>query len=197
MLNLNYSLSRHSGEVVGRVLTRHVRDKHVGLKPDLQFGIIRLLFAATLLSLFHLNAYAAPGAVEVVSIAEREVVTVKNGKKETLRSPVVKAVPGDEIIYITTFKNLTVKPAAHIVITNPVPNDSLYQAGSAIGANSAITFSVDGGKQYAAPDRLIVKTKEGKTRPALPAEYTHIRWTYKGELGVGKQGEVSFRASIK
>ena len=160
---------------------------------------IPALCAAALLTAFHLPAQAqlAPGAIEVISIAEQEITTVNNGKKEIKRIPVSKAVPGDAIIYTTTFKNLIKKPAANIVITNPVPNDSVYQGGSGSGANTDITFSIDGGKQYAAPDKLIVKTKEGKTRPALPADYTHIRWAYKGELGVGQSGEVSFRAVIK
>lgn len=157
---------------------------------------IPALCAAALLTAFHLPALAAD-AVEVKSIAEKEVEVVKNGKKEITRVPVNKAIPGDAILYTTTFKNLIKKPAANIVITNPVPNDSIYQGGSASGANTDITFSIDGGKQYVAPDKLSVKTKEGKTRPALPTDYTHIRWAYKGELGVGKSGEVSFRAVIK
>jgi hypothetical protein len=73
----------------------------------------------------------------------------------------------------------------------------VYQGGSARGANTTITYSVDGGKQYATPDKLTVKTPDGKVRPALASDYTHIRWTYKGDLGVGKSGEVSFRAVIK
>lgn len=154
------------------------------------------LCAAVLLSAFQLPAHAAD-AVEVKSIAEREVSTAVNGKKTAHRVTVDKAVPGEEIIYTTTFKNLTGKPAGNIVITNPVPNDSIYKGGSANGANTTITFSVDGGKTYAAPDRLTVKTKEGANRSAQPADYTHIRWTYKGELGVGKSGSVSFRATIK
>ncbi len=160
---------------------------------------IPALCAAALLTAFHLPAHAqaTSDAVEVKSIAEQEITTVNNGKKEIKRIPVGKAVPGDEIIYTNTFKNLIQKPAANIVITNPVPNDSIYKGGSASGDNTDITFSIDGGKQYAAPDKLIVKTKEGKTRPALPPDYTHIRWTYKGELGVGKTGEVSFRTVIK
>lgn len=162
--------------------------------PKLRF--IPALLAATLLAMFHLPAHAA-GTVEVKSIAEKEVETVKDGAKTTRRTPVDKAVPGDEIIYTTTFRNLADQPAANIVITNPVPNDSLYKAGSAAGANTAITFSADGGKQYAAPGKLSVRTKDGKTRPALPADYTHIRWTYQGALGAGKSGEVSFRALIK
>lgn len=152
---------------------------------------------AVLLAAFHLSAHAASPAVEIKSVAEREIATVTNGKRELVRSPVDKAVPGDEIIYTTTFKNLAGKPAANIVITNPVPNDSLYKADSASGANTVITFSVDGGKRYAAPGKLTIRTGEGRTRLALPNDYTHIRWTYQGELGAGKSGTVSFRAFIK
>ena len=145
---------------------------------------------------FHLTAQAAD-AIEIKNVAEREVEIVKDGKKVMVRVNVDRAVPGDEIIYTTTFKNLINKPVANIFITNPVPNDSLYKGNSASGANTDIVFSIDGGKQYAAPDKLMVKTSEGKMRPALPSDYTHIRWTYKGELGVGKTGIVSFRAVIK
>ncbi|MDD5057073.1 MAG: hypothetical protein PHQ60_04305 [Sideroxydans sp.] len=159
--------------------------------------LYRTLLAAALLSAFSLNAFAAPGEVEMNSFAERETMTVKNGKKVMVRTPVDKAVPGDEIIYTTTFKNLTAKPAAHIVITNPVPNSSVYVANSATGNSTDITYSVDGGNNFAPAEKLIVKTKEGKTRLAQPAEYTHIRWTYKGDLGAGKSGEISFHAAIK
>jgi len=154
------------------------------------------LCTAVLLSALHLPALAA-GGIEVKSTAEREVAVVNNGKKELKRAPVDKAVPGDVIIYTTTFKNLSGKPAGNIVINNPLPNDSVYQSGSASGANTVITFSVDGGKTFAAPGQLSVKTADGKTRPALATDYTHIRWAYQGELGVNKAGAVSFRAAIK
>ncbi len=152
---------------------------------------------AVLLAAFHLSALAAPAMVESKNMAEREVATVIDGKREIQRHPVDRAVPGDEIIYTTTFRNLAGQPAKNFVITNPVPNDSVYKGGSASGANTVITFSVDGGKRYAAPGRLSVRTSDGKTRTALPTDYTHIRWTYQGELGAGKSGEVSFRAFIK
>jgi uncharacterized repeat protein (TIGR01451 family) len=143
-------------------------------------------------------ASAAPGAVEVKNVAEVEVEVVDSkGNKTLKRQPVEKAVPGTEVIYTTTFKNLIAKPVGNIAITNPVPNNTTYKAGSATGANTDITFSIDGGKAFAAPDKLKLKDKDGKERSALPAEYTHIRWTYKGELPAGKGGEVSFRTVIK
>ncbi|MEQ1661548.1 MAG: hypothetical protein ABL877_02505 [Thiobacillus sp.] len=146
---------------------------------------------------FALPAHAAPGAVEVKSIAEVEVEVVNaKGKKELKRQPVEKAVPGTEVIYTTTFKNLVTKPVGNIALTNPIPNNTTYKAGSASGVNTDITYSLNG-KDYAPLDALKVKGKDGKERAALPAEISHIRWTYRGDLPVGKTGEISFRTVIK
>jgi uncharacterized repeat protein (TIGR01451 family) len=158
---------------------------------------ISALCAAALLTAFVLPAHAAePGSLKLANIAEIEITVVdKDGKTVSTRTPVGTAVPGDEIIYTTTFENISNKPAGNIVITNPMPNDTTYRSAS--GANTEITFSIDGGNQYAAPDKLIVTTSEGNTRPAVPSDYTHLRWAYKGELGVGKTSQVSFRTVIK
>lgn len=147
--------------------------------------------------LLAVSVHAAPGAVEVKSIAEVEVEVVNaKGKKVLKRQPVEKAVPGTEVIYTTTFKNLINKPVGNIALTNPVPDNTTYKAGSATGVNTDITYSLNG-KDYAPLGSLKVKDKDGKTRDALPAEITHIRWTYRGDLPVGKTGEISFRAAIK
>jgi uncharacterized repeat protein (TIGR01451 family) len=156
-----------------------------------------------LLSLIGMLAGPAHAAAEskqnitLKNVAEIEVeVTAPNGKKEMKREPVVKAIPGTEVIFTTTFSNAGTRPAGNVVLTNPVPDNTAYVAGSAAGPNTEITYSVDGGKTFSTPEKL--KIKEGKKeRPALPSEYTHIRWTYKGELVPGKSGEVSFRVVIK
>lgn len=147
--------------------------------------------------LLAVSVHAAPGAVEVKSIAEVEVEVVNaKGKKELKRQPVEKAVPGTEVIYTTTFKNLVAKPVGNIALTNPIPNNTTYKAGSASGTHTDITYSLNG-KDYAPLDALKVKGKDGKERAALPAEISHIRWTYRGDLPVGKTGEISFRTVIK
>lgn len=160
-------------------------------------SVSHTLFVAMLLIAFQWSAQAAQDAIELKSIAEKEVTVLVNGKKETKRTVVSKALPGEEIIYTTTFKNTLDKAAGDIVITNPVPNDSIYSGGSAAGKNTTITFSIDSGKTFSTPDKLTIKTADGKLQPAKPADYTHLRWIYQGELGVGKVGEVSFRAVIK
>lgn len=158
---------------------------------------IRVICAGVLLTAFHLPAQAAaPGTIKISNISEKEIEVVnEDGNKETKRVEVVTALPRDVIIYTTSFENISDKPADNIVITNAVPNDTTYKSAS--GVNTDISFSIDGGKQYAAPDKLIVTTEENNTRAAVPADYTHMRWIYKGELGVGKTSEVSFRTVIK
>ena len=51
-------------------------------------------------------------------------------------------------------------------------------------------------KTWAAIDKLKVKTADGKERPAGISEITDVRWSLRGELGAGKQGEVGFRVVI-
>jgi uncharacterized repeat protein (TIGR01451 family) len=162
--------------------------------------ISHLLLATTLwLALGSISgaAQSADGAISLKSIAQVEMEVIdKDGKKTLQRTPVGKAVPASEVIYTTTFQNLIDKPVGNIVINNPIPNDSDYKAGSAFGKDCEILFSVDG-KSFAVAENLKVKGADGKERIALPREYTHIRWTYRGQLAAGKSGEVGFRTLIK
>jgi uncharacterized repeat protein (TIGR01451 family) len=164
-------------------------------KSKLHFIIV---FCTTaLLTTYMLPAHATePGAINITSIAEKETIVVdKDGKTQSRRTRVDTALPGDEIIYTTTFENISNSPAGNIVISNTIPNDTTYLGAN--GANTEVTFSIDDGNQYAAPEKLIVTSSKGYTRPAIPADYTHLRWVYEGELGVGETSEVSFRAIIK
>ena len=152
---------------------------------------IAVQFAAT-------SVIAQQNPILVKNVAETEVEK-KNaqGVVEKVRVPLDKAPPGTEVIYTTTFTNTGSKPANNIAITNPVPQNTTLVGTSAFGDNTDVTYSIDGGKTYAAADKLRVKTPEGRERPALPTDYTHIRWTYRGDLAPGKTGTAGFRAVIK
>ena len=163
--------------------------------------IVNLLLTATLLALlgsFSSVAGAAEGAIKVTSIAQVEVEVIgKDGKKTLKRSPVDKAIPGTEVIYTTTFENTINKAVGNISINNPIPDNTEYKAGSAFGKDCEILFSVDGGKTFGYAEALKTRGADGKEHPALPREYTHIRWNYKAQLPPGKSGEVGFRTVIK
>lgn len=163
------------------------------------FSLLSGLTLAVSLCFVPLSAVYAQqkGSIEVKNIAEVEVASKDAKGKVTLkREPAARVVPGVEVIYTTTFKNIGTTAANDIVINNPVPENTTLVAGSVFGANSDITYSVDG-KTFATPDKLKVKDKAGKEVPATAADYTQIRWSLKGELAAGKTGEVVFRAVIK
>lgn len=136
------------------------------------------------------------GSIELKHVAEIEVKTTNaKGKVTIKRTPANKAIPGIEVIYTTTFKNVGNKPAGNIVINNLLPLHTTLVAGSVFGTNTDITYSVDG-KIFATPNILTVKDQAGKDIPATVKDYTHIRWSFKGNLAAGKSGQVGFRAKI-
>jgi uncharacterized repeat protein (TIGR01451 family) len=158
-----------------------------------------LLFSLAVLAgpLAVAQARQAGGNIEFKNVAEVEIeVKGADGKVEKKRGPVQKAIPGAEIFYTSTFKNIGNKPAGNIIINNPIPANTTLVAGSAFGENTSISFSADGGKTWAAPDLVKVKGADGKERPAGISEFTHVRWTLKNELAPGKQGEVGFRVVV-
>jgi uncharacterized repeat protein (TIGR01451 family) len=159
----------------------------------------RILAFAALLALGAVGAvFAQQSPIVLKNIAETEVAAKDaQGVIEKKRVPLTKALPGAEVIYTTTFENHGAKPVGNIVITNPVPANTVYVDGSALGENTVIAFSVNGGKTYGAANALSLRTSEGRERPALPADYTNIRWTYQGELRPGAGGAAVFRVVVK
>jgi uncharacterized repeat protein (TIGR01451 family) len=160
--------------------------------------VFSLLILALALQALGNTAHAQQNPVVLKSVAESEV-DVKNaqGAIEKKRVPLAKALPGAEVIYTTSFANQGSKPVGNIVITNPVPANTTYVGSSAFGDKASISFSVNGGKTYATADSLIVKTSDGRERPALPGDYTHIRWVLKGDLAAGAGGATGFRVVVK
>lgn len=141
---------------------------------------------------------SARGHIELKSVAEVEQERFDaEGKKIIVREPAAKVLPGQAVIFTTIYENTSKEVAENAVITNPIPEHMIYQAGSAGGAGTMITFSVDGGKTYHTPAKLMIKDAAGREFPARPRDYTHIRWTFEKPLPSGAKGEVSFRAILK
>ena len=73
----------------------------------------------------------------------------------------------------------------------------VYVANSAVGPGAEVSFSVDGGRSYDKPDRLIVRGADGKARAAAPADYTNIRWILRDPLQAGSVAYARFCAVLK
>ncbi len=145
-------------------------------------------------------AYAdEQGDIELTMLSEVEVKSVNDkGAVVVKREDAAKAkvVPGDAVIFTTAYRHVGKEPAEKAVIVNPVPEHTLYVDRSAEGKGTRIEFSADGGKTYG-PVKTLKTVKGGKTRPAVAADYTHVRWTFDKPLKPGAKGSVSFRAKVK
>lgn len=143
---------------------------------------------------------AENGKIELRSVSEvEETVMNSNGEQEIIRvdASLANVTPGDTVIFTNYYANNGEEPADDVVITNPVPEHMVYIAGSAGGEETEVRFSVDQGKTYGTPDELKVQEEDGKERPAVAADYTHIRWILAKSIGKGGKGSVFFRAVLE
>lgn len=162
------------------------------MKTSHLFTCLLLLLALPWASL------AASENIRFESLAEIEVQqTNDKGEKVLVREPAKLVVPGTNVIYTNRFTNTGNEPAKNLVITNPVPESMELLAGSVLPESASITYSVDGGKTYATSDKLTITEADGRTRPAEPRDYSHIRWKITGPLPPGEKGQVEFRAKLK
>lgn len=143
-------------------------------------------------------AFAANDNIRFMSKAEIEVSQVDaNGEKVLVRQPAKLVVPGTIVIYTNSYTNDGTEPAQKLVITNPVPDQMEFLAGSTLPESAVMTYSIDGGQTYASPDQLFITEADGRKRKAEAKEYTHIRWQVQDPLPVGETGQVEFRARLK
>jgi uncharacterized repeat protein (TIGR01451 family) len=143
-------------------------------------------------------AQAGSPAVAIEITAEVEVkVKTADGREEVKRAPAAKVTPGTTVIYTLNAKNTGKDPAADVVMTDPIPDQMEYVDGSESAEHARVTFSVDGGKSFAAKEALKVKGEDGQMRAALPSDFTHIRWQLEKPLAPGEARAVSFRAKVE
>jgi uncharacterized repeat protein (TIGR01451 family) len=134
--------------------------------------------------------------VELKTTAESEQEVVEQGQKVKRLVPAGKVVPGNEVVWTITARNVCDKPADNIVIANPVPEHMSYVAGSAMGTGTDITYSLDG-KEFKSAAELAVREADGTTRVARGDEYRAIRWTYQAAFAPGATAFVRYRAVVK
>ncbi len=158
--------------------------------------IIHVSALAAILSTMSVSQAAAP-PIELTSDVQ-ELVTVldANGKSQFKAVAADEIVPGDRILYTTTFKNNGDKASDKIIVSNPIPDNTRYLSGTAKGENSVITYSVDNGVSWGSVQSLKVKLKDGTVRAAEASDYTNIRWEYRRSLKPTEAKTVSFQAQL-
>lgn len=135
--------------------------------------------------------------VELKTSADVEQEYVNDqGQKATRLVPAGKVVPGNEVVWTITAKNVCNKPADRIVIANPVPEHMTYVANSAVGPGTELAYSLDG-QEFRPAGALSVREADGSSRAARADEYRSIRWTYAAAFAPGATAFVRYRASVK
>lgn len=144
------------------------------------------------------NAIAQQSGLKLEHKAEQwESVIDEDGAEQTRLVEAANVLPGEEVLFTVTYMNAGDSPAEDVVITNPVPDHMVYVDRSAVGDNTTLAFSVDGGKTFGAADSLTVSDANGRPRAAIGSDYTHLRWVVVDEIAAGATGTVQFKAVVK
>ena len=138
------------------------------------------------------TAFAAPGAVVLKGDVKVETTVVEKGVEKTILATPKVVVPGNRLLFSTSYRNESATPVQNFVVTNPVPE------GIAVAAPDAanLVVSVDGGKTWGKLAALAVKDAKGVARPAQAADVTHVRWTL-ATIAPGAAGAVAYHAVVK
>lgn len=102
--------------------------------------------------------------------------------------PLEEVFPGDEILYVLTYENLSDIEIEGLQMVAMIPEGTFYIKGSATGEKREhatwettgleLLFSYDGGNVFAKPPLFVEEVKGGMTVKRLvnPMDYTNIMW---------------------
>lgn len=135
-------------------------------------------------------ALAQPAAVTLEGDVKVVREVVDNGKtREALEEP-NQVLPGDRLVFTTSYKNAGDKAVTDFIVTNPLPAPvKLMKTGD-------FEVSVDGGKNFGALAALSAASADGQSRTAELGDVTHVRWRL-ASIAPGASGKVTYFAEVR
>ena len=134
-------------------------------------------------------AVSALGVTEEPVNVSIESYKIRDSQTATVTyEPLEEVFPGDEILYVLTYENLSDIDIEGLQMVAMIPEGTFYIKGSATGekrehANWEATglellFSYDGGNVFAKLPLFVEEVKGGMTVKRLvnPMDYTNIMW---------------------
>lgn len=140
---------------------------------------------------------AAADPISIKAIAEVEQTSQTPGRESTKLVPAARVVSGDTVFYTLEVRNTAPTSVQRPIVTYAIPAHMIYLSDSAVGPGTEVTYSVDGGRSFDAPENLRIQEPGGEMRSAAAADYTHIRWQLKNALKGNSVAFVRFRAQMK
>jgi len=153
-----------------------------------------MIAAANFGAIFGASAVLAASPLKLSSeIFVERSKTADDGQKSIVLEEPNTVLPGDNLVFIVSYKNIGDQTATDFTVTNPMPRAVRF-AGS---SNGAELVSVDGGESWGSLPQLRISDSEGNQRPASMADVTHIKWNLKQTLAPGQGGKIVFRGVVK
>lgn len=139
-------------------------------------------------------AARSAGRVSVHSsvFVERASIDAEGRQRWTLDHPATVS-RGDSLLIVLIARNRGDAPAQGLVITNPVPGAVTLDA--ALSPDASV--SVDGGRSWGPLGALSVRTADGRLRPAMLSDVTHVRWLLKQPLAPGAAARILLRGTVR
>lgn len=156
---------------------------------------MKLLFSALMLVMSVVVWADAPLSSQMDSY----LVTSKDGKEVVEEAE--QASPGDIVEYRLTYTNNGDQPLSGLIITGPIPANTVYLENSAATqVNADFTVSIDNGDSFQAEP--ITKTITGdngqsKNVEVSPSDYTQVRWQPKGSLQPDQVQQYRYRVTVQ
>lgn len=157
----------------------------------------KIFGALALAAALMVSAVPALAAVELETRAFTEVTTTDASGAEVKKlEPVERAKPGQEVVFVITYRNTGEEPAENLVVNNRIPQEMVYVADTAQGESALIQVSVDG-NLFGALESLKVSEVDEAVREAKASDVVALRWTLQGAVAPGDSGSVRYRAVLK
>ena len=155
-------------------------------------NLFKPMFAA--LSLAMVTVPVAASAQDAVSLdgsVKVERTVNEDGTVTTFLEDPATVVPGDRLLFITSYRNQGVEVVEDFVVTNPLPSAVVLADD-----DEAFQVSVDGGETFGALSEFTVTDGDIGDRPASLSDVTHVRWTLAA-LQPGATGDLRYYATVR
>lgn len=101
---------------------------------------------------------------------------------------------------MVTASNISDRQIKKLVVTQPIPNGTVYVSKSATLFDGAkLAYSIDSGKTYSENPTIRVKLENGEivTRPAPESMYTNVQWTFGDSFPAKTVANATYQVRIR